>query len=48
MSLDADKGRLISLSFKKSTQGLTPEEEQEMQMLKDKIALAKAQGGKND
>ena len=31
MSMDVDKARLISLGFKKATEGLTPEEAKEMQ-----------------
>lgn len=45
MSIDADKARLISLGFKKATEGLTPEEEKEVQMLKDKLAREKAVKG---
>jgi hypothetical protein len=37
--LSALKGRIISLSFKKSTSGLTPAEEQEMAELKRQLAL---------
>ncbi len=48
MSIDVDKARLIQLGFKRATEGLTPEEEKEMQMLKDKIARAKAMAGSND
>lgn len=43
--LDTRKGRLIQLGFKKATEGLTPEEIQEMAKLQRELALEKAQGG---
>lgn len=43
--MDPIKSRLVSLSFKQATQGLSPEEEAEMQRLKQQLALQNAAGG---
>jgi hypothetical protein len=45
MSVNALKARAAQLSFKKATQGLSEAEEQELQSLRQQIALAQAAGG---
>jgi hypothetical protein len=45
ISLDPVRGRIISLGFKKATEGLTPAEEQELARLKQQEALRRAQEG---
>ena len=42
MPQDADKARMVQLGFKKATQGLTPEEEAELQALRQKMAAQNA------
>lgn len=41
---DPDKARMVQLSFKRATQGLTDEEEEEMSRLRNKMLLKQIGG----
>ena len=45
--VDQIKARLAQLSFKAATQGLTPEEQQEMAELRKQLAMEQAKQGVN-
>lgn len=42
MAVDQDRARAVQLGFKKATSGLSPDEEQELAQLNQKIAMQNA------